>query len=282
MPTLYVSDLDGTLLGDDAQLSAHSRTRLCAMLDEGLEFTVASARSVASIAMMLKDVPITLPVIEFNGAFLSDLQTGRHEIVNSIAPDVASAVYDLIQTHGHQPIVSTFTGTADRAYYGEVANEGVRWYVNDRISNADKRWMHLDNLKVSLGDQVVCFTVIDRCQPLEVLEAQIVAACGSLVETHIFESMYAPGWHWLTVHDWRATKDRAITTLRQAHGLAGHELVVFGDQNNDIKMFNIADRAIAVGNATEQVKACATQVIGPSNANSVVDFIEAEWRLARR
>ncbi len=38
-------------------------------------------------------------------------------------------------------------------------------------------------------------------------------------------------------------------------------MVVFGDQNNDIKMFTIADRAIAVANATAELKRYATHVI---------------------
>ena len=50
--TLYVSDLDGTLLGNDTSLSQYSKDTLNAMLDQGLLFTVASARSIASLVRL--------------------------------------------------------------------------------------------------------------------------------------------------------------------------------------------------------------------------------------
>ena len=49
MPTLYITDLDGTLLRSDATLSAFSRSVLTDLLSRGVLFTVASARSVTSI-----------------------------------------------------------------------------------------------------------------------------------------------------------------------------------------------------------------------------------------
>ena len=92
-PTLYVADLDGTLLDDNAKLSDATRTILVELLDQGLPFTVASARSVASIQYMLSGVSLSLPVVEFNGAFLTDLETGQHQSVQAIDPKLAAAVF---------------------------------------------------------------------------------------------------------------------------------------------------------------------------------------------
>jgi len=96
------------------------------------------------------------------------------------------------------------------------------------------------------------------------------------VETHLFENLYSPGWFWLTVHDRRATKDQAIRTLAQRCGLTGSEIVVFGDQSNDLKMFQMADRAVAVSNAAEELKCHASVIIGPNESDSVVKFIQRE------
>jgi hypothetical protein len=75
---IFISDLDGTLLRRDARLSPRGRDLLAHSLDAGIAFTVASARSVASIATILNGLRLPLPVIEFNGAFIRDLETGRH------------------------------------------------------------------------------------------------------------------------------------------------------------------------------------------------------------
>jgi len=48
MKTLYVSDLDGTLLNREPRLSAYTAETLNLLIEEGLPFTYATARSVHS------------------------------------------------------------------------------------------------------------------------------------------------------------------------------------------------------------------------------------------
>jgi hydroxymethylpyrimidine pyrophosphatase-like HAD family hydrolase len=247
------------------------------MLHDGLSFTVASARSVASIQTILAGLDLRLPIIEFNGAFISDLATGRHLLVNDLAPAVAEDVYEIASASGCAPFVSTFDGLQDRLYYCDLFNKGMQWYVEDCHARRDKRLRHICDPMSAFRERVVCLTAIDRHRRLAKVEETILAQHGTAVETHLFENRYSPGWHWLTVHDRQATKDQAIRTVIDEWGLAGVELVVFGDNINDLKMFRLADRAIAVGNAIKVVKAAATEVIGENGEDSVVQFIRDEW-----
>ncbi|WP_445636195.1 Haloacid dehalogenase [Nostoc sp. DSM 114161] len=273
MNTVYISDLDGTLLGNNAKLSSFSKEVLNELLQKGLLFTVASARSVVSMQTMLKGLNLRLPVIEFNGAFISDFDSGRHEIINSITPDIVESIYKLILEFRCVPFVSSFNGTEDCVYYKDVINDGMRWYLNDRLTNKDRRWRTIEDLTHSFSDRVVCLTVIGHAQQLLELESAIIEIHGASVETHLIENQYSPGWYWLTIHDYRATKDQAIQTLVENYGLKESEIVVFGDQINDIKMFKIATRAIAVANANPEVKRYATLVIGSNAEDSVVKYI---------
>lgn len=75
---VYVCDLDGTLLRSDGTLSAFSRQGLNRLLDAGIGLTVASARGTPGMRSLLAGVAIRLPVIELNGAFVSELESGRH------------------------------------------------------------------------------------------------------------------------------------------------------------------------------------------------------------
>jgi Cof subfamily protein (haloacid dehalogenase superfamily) len=275
--TLYISDLDGTLLTNEATLSDFSRTTLQNLLQDGLPFSVASARSVISMQMMLTGLDLKLPVVEFNGAFLSNLKTGRHEVINAVEPQVVDDLYGLIKKAGHTPLVSTFNGTEDRVYYREVANEGMLWYVNDRTERKDRRLRCLEDLTRSFQEQVVCLTVIGVPETLSELETAIHERHEDKVETHLFENQYSPGWYWLTVHDRRATKDQAIRTLMQIYGLREKNLVVFGDHVNDIKLFKIASESIAVANAAAELKPYATRIIGSNQEDSVVKYISEHW-----
>lgn len=277
MNSFYISDLDGTLLRPDASLSAFSEAALREMLRDGLLFTVASARSVVSMQGILRGLPLKLPVIEFNGAFLSNLATGRHETVNALRPSIAEDVYALILRHGLVPFVSSFDGTEDRVHYAAATNAGMYWYMEDRRRHNDRRWQGVaEDLAASLREQVVCLTVVAEEPPLAQLQAAVLSAHGGAVETHLFENLYSPGWHWLTVHDCRATKDQAIRLLAQRYELTESEIVVFGDQRNDIKMFQMADRAVAVSNATEELKRHASVIIGANDTDSVARFIQLD------
>jgi len=277
MNTLYVSDLDGTLLRDDATLSAFSRDVLRELLCEDIAFTVASARSVASIRAFLAGLEFQLPIIEFNGAFISDLESGRHLIIHSIEPAIVEDIYQLSGAFNCIPFVSTFDGAEDRLYYSAITNAGMRWYVRDRQERRDRRLRAIEDLTLSFRDEVVCLTVIGAADVLFELDHAVKERHLDSVETHCVENRYSPGWYWLTVHDHRATKDRAIRIVLDEWGLDGSEIVVFGDSGNDIKMFQLADRAIAVANATDELKGYATQVIGSNNEDSVARFIRSDW-----
>lgn len=272
--SLYVSDLDGTLLRDDATLSDYSREALNQFYQQNVLFTIASARSVVSMRSILEGVRLRLPVIEFNGAFISDLASGNHLVVNSIDPEGRAELYQLITGLGFPLFISTYDGVSDQLYYRDVKNEGMSWYLRDRQKNRDSRLRHIDDLYLTLTEDVVCFTIIDTYDNLVRLKPSVERLMGDRVEIHFTENQYSPGWHWLTIHDARATKDKAIQTLVRDYDLEGVNLVVFGNDTNDIKMLQAADEAIAVSNAVRALKDHATRMIDSNNQDSVVRFIQ--------
>lgn len=273
MSNIYVSDLDGTLLRNDGAISDFSKENLTRLLNDGIYFTAASARSVVAMQKILKGIPFRLPVIEFNGAFISNLETGRHEIINEIDRHLLPEIFSLIEQYDCLPFISTFNGQDDCLYYERLNNEGMSWYCNDRIRADDRRLRHTSNLKDSFHDNVVCFTVINRKHALAELAAKIDDTFGDKVEIHLSENQYSLGWYWLTVHDSRATKDQAIRILMDNMGLHSSQLTVFGDNSNDIKMFKIADTGVAVANAIEELKKYASLIIGTNEEDSVVRFL---------
>lgn len=277
MQTVYISDLDGTLLSNDATLSPYSKTGLQRLLQQNLLFTVASARSVVAMQNMFEDILLPLPIIEFNGAFISDLHTGQHEIINSLEPVIAEEIYRHILDHHHLPFISTFNGSEDCLYYYETRNAGMRWYLEDRQQRCDKRLRHTQRLQHALRDEVVCFTIIGDAASISSLKASIQEHYGDSVFLHFQENPYSPGWYWFTIQDRKATKAQAIQTLLQQKQLDKYELVVFGDQGNDLPMFQIAHRRIAVANAINELKRHATYIIESNEQDGVVKFLEQDW-----
>ena len=275
--SFYVSDLDGTLLTAEGKLSDYSRKTLERLLNKGLRFTVASARSLVSIREILGDLPLTLPIIEFNGAYVSDYQTGRHQCTHSIGSDIMESLLKSIADHRQIPFVSAFDGERDRLYYQRIQNVGMAYYLKERTEKKDPRLQAVERFDSVRNQAIVCLTIIGLPKELKPLEESIQASHGARVETHLYEDSYCRGWYWLTVHDHRATKDQAIRVLQEQYGFGDKDLVVFGDHRNDLKMFKIAGRSLAVENALPELKGLTHQVIGANGSDSVVRFIEKDW-----
>lgn len=75
MKTLFVSDLDGTLLDADGRLSDRTRAVLRRMEEEGELITYATARSIHSASVVTEGWTPTLPVIVYNGTMLVERGT---------------------------------------------------------------------------------------------------------------------------------------------------------------------------------------------------------------
>ena len=270
---LFISDLDGTLLSDEGNLSNFARKKLNKLIKRGLQFTVASARSVISMQNILEGLNIKLPVIEFNGAFITDLKTGKHIVINEINPEIKFDIFKIIKKYDFVPFISSFNGKKDLLYYENIQNEGCRWYVNDRIESKDSRLTKVEELYDTLKEHTICFTIIGTKGKLKKLNMELVKKYGDKIELHLIENDYSPGWYWLTVHDAKATKDQAIKELVKITGHKLDDLIVFGDNANDIKMFNLASIAVAVDNAKDILKKDADEIIGDNNSDSVVKYI---------
>lgn len=278
LPDLYVSDVDHTLLDSAGTLSDHSRVTLNRLLAQGLRFTVASARSSASLRSLLAGLELSLPVIEFNGAFVSDLASGRHHLVHALAPALAADLWALLLAGGQVPFVSTYDGNADRLYYDRVRNAGMEWYLEDRRRHRDPRLCRLENLRDGLRDQVVCLTVIGRRCRLLALQRTIDRRHENAVRSYCFENTYSPGWHWLTLLDRRATKEQGVAALRLLRPeLQGCRLVAFGDGGNDIGLLQAADVGLAVANAEPELKRQASAVIATNDDDAVARYLADHW-----
>lgn len=271
MKNIYISDLDGTLLNRSAELSEFTRTNIKQILKANVPFTVASARSVKSIQQMFAGIDLLLPVIEFNGAFITDLKTGKHIKINAIDNEIFIKLQKRYAKENRSYFVSGFNGFDDKLYYDKTANKGQEWYISDRIKNKDPRLEKIDDINQIENEKIVCITIIDTYDNL--IEEFNNLMKVPEIEVHLQENPYSPGWHWLTIHSEFATKDKAIKIVKDIANLNDAVLTVFGDNTNDIKMMKAADISIAVENAKEDVKNIADNIIGTNTDDSVIKYI---------
>jgi Cof subfamily protein (haloacid dehalogenase superfamily) len=271
--SLYVSDLDGTLLSSSGRLSDFSRENLTRLLENGLNFTVASARAISEIQPVLGDLPFKLPVIAVNGAYLTDYKTGKHLQINAMEKSTAQAIFDIIRKKNLWPFVCTFNGREDRLYYQTLDHPATHWYCQALAALGDKRLRETQNLAGVLNETAISLAVMGDREPVGEIADILAGQFAGQLENFYFENPYSPGYWWLTIHDKKACKSIAIKELMEMTGFKREQLTVFGDHINDIRMLELAGTAIAVENAEKEVKLVADEVIGTNEDNSVVKYI---------
>jgi Cof subfamily protein (haloacid dehalogenase superfamily) len=273
---LFVSDLDGTLVDRRARLSAYTRRHLLELLGAGLPFTVASARSIYTIAPILEGVALELPIVEFNGAFITDLKTREALVCHALRPDVAARVMDWALEIEVPPFVCSYVNRSQRLTPPLVlANAGIAWYEASRRDARDPRLRAAADPRGLLEEPIVCLTLVAERARLEPIEAAILAEFPGQTHSVLYENRYQPGWYWLTVQSHLASKAHAVEHLARLAGVDLATVTVFGDEINDVPMFEVAGRAVAVENAVDELKRIAHEVIGPHDQDSVVNYLRA-------
>jgi 5-amino-6-(5-phospho-D-ribitylamino)uracil phosphatase len=275
---LYVSDLDGTLLAGNAKLSAFSRDNLKRMLEAGLNFTVASARAINEIQPVLGDLPIKLPVIAINGAYLTDYKTGKHLIVNALEKSTALAIFERIRKMNLWPFVCTFNGIEDCLYYQTLTHPAMHWYCRALAELGDIRLRETANLSGVFNETIISLAVMGDKEPVGNISEILAKEFPGQLENFYFENPYSPGYWWLTIHDKKACKSIALKELLDMTGFAREQLTVFGDHINDIQMLKLAGIAVAVENAEESVKMAADEIIGTNDDDSVVKYLLGKFK----
>ena len=270
-PALYICDLDGTLLRSDATLSDFAREGLNQLIDAGTRLTVASARGTAGMRVLLDGVRLQLPVIELNGAFVSDMHSGRHVASNVLSVQDACAALEVILSTGVDPVISTWDGRRDRVHFGDRTNDSISWYVEEKRKHRDPRLAPCDDLlAVAQIEEVAQITTFTPDQEAAALTDLLRNAIGTGARVHDAGNVYWPGWTEITIQHLAAEKGAAVPALLEACDIPDAEVVACGDHLNDLGLFAAATHSIAPANAHPTVLESATEVVGSNDEDGVV------------
>ena len=84
-------------------------------------------------------------------------------------------------------------------------------------------------------------------------------------------------WHWLDIHHKDASKGGAIKEMKDLLGI--ERVICFGDNDNDLSMFEMADESYAPANANDAIKSAATAVIGHHDEEGIARFLRERFAL---
>lgn len=270
--TLYVSDLDGTLLGEDSRVSAESASLLNGAIARGALFTAATARTPATVSILLSGIQVALPIVVMTGAAMWNPASGLYSDVVTMHPGTADEVLRAIRAHSLPAFMFTMREGVIQTYHTGTLSPLEKEFIATRSLSPYKRF-HVpadgeSEMPSTLSDVLLFYAM----QP----SAMAAGAYSDIVKIDgcnpiYYHDQFGPDTGILEVFSADASKANAVRKLKAATG--ADKIVAFGDNLNDLPLLRMADVAIAVENAVDEVKAEADIIIGPNTSDAVARYI---------
>ncbi len=264
MKTLYLTDLDGTLLNKESVTSEKSLNIINTFIKNGGLFSYATARSYNSSSIVTKGLDIKIPVIIYNGGFIYDPLQNSFVQKTLFKKDEILKLIAITKKSGLTPLVYTLINGEEKILWNNnsILSDGFKYYLSTRAN--DKRLTPVDSLDKSLCGDIFYITFIESYEDLYPVYTDIKddMSFNIFFQQEIYRQEY-----WCEIMPKEASKANASQWLKSLLGC--DELIVFGDSLNDIPMFNVADKSFAVKNANDKLKQIATDIIGYNYDDSV-------------
>lgn len=264
--TLYVTDLDGTLLKNDASISDFSINTLNSLIENGVLFTYATARSFSSAAPIVEKLNLELPAVTFNGVFVINPRNGEHLIENVFTKKSLKIAEKFLRENGAAPLVYSYINGEERVSFLGEKIERVSSYINAR--KGDKRLRTAENYDELFEGNVFYLTVLNA-ENTKLLDSFFTAENGF---AHNFQVDTYDDTTWYEIYDKNAGKAAAVKQVKAL--LNAEKMVCFGDNKNDIEMLKAADLGVAVQNSFDELKKIADIIIEENELDAVAKFIE--------
>ena len=263
--TLYVSDLDGTLLNSRSEVSDFTAQTLNALCKKGMLFSYATARSYTTAKEVTARLTANLPVITYNGAFVLEQGSGKRLLGNTFLAEESQSILDELTAHGVYPVVySLIDGEEKYSYCLDRIDRGVADLLAAHPNDARERGV--DVLQRLIDGECFCFA----CSGETALMEKLYNAFHERYQCWYFAGANG-AYQRLQLRPLSVTKGNAIRMLKDYLGC--ERVVCFGDGNNDFEMFEAADECYAMANADPQLKARATAVIGSNDDDGVARWL---------
>lgn len=268
MKNLYITDLDGTFLTNDAKISPTSAKIINELTNKGVLFTVATARTYATVMDMFSGIFLPCPLVLMNGVTIFDPVNNKIIKSNPISESLAEKIISAFRLNGIEPMLYFQNGEILDIYYGELTNDYQRAYVEHRKSCKTKRFIKSDKPTRINGKSLVYIVSLDYYDKLKPIYDEVSKICGA--RCMFYRDTYSDCYFLEIISD---TVSKASGALLAKQLAKADKIIAFGDNLNDIPMFEIADECYAVSNADDKLKEIATGVIESNDEDAVARFI---------
>ena len=256
---LIASDLDDTLLDDSKVISKLNKEAIWRAKEKGIMMTLATGRMFRSATIFGDELGIDVPLITYQGALIKTAQSNQVIWSKTIELPIAREIISFGRKHGF--ILQIYV---DDMLHVDYINTYVANYASFCMVPA-----------LAVRD---LFTYI-QAPPHKILmvgePAELYAAweeAQQIFDDSVYITKSKP--YFLEFTNSEANKGKALSFLAESFGIKKEEIMVIGDNYNDMELFKAAGLKIAMGNAVDALKEQADFITANSSENGVAVAIE--------
>jgi len=270
---LVFFDLDGTLLNNSSQISVFTRETLALMRDKNVAYTVATGRTMLSARAIIGESDFSLPQVYNNGVTIWNPQSEQLVLDNLLGDEEIKTVLTATARLGITPFVHVIDRHEHVIYHPAPQHEVERTLIDKHYSVTHATLFPLEALPANAS--VTNISMIGSPDLVEGM-GQTVDANPNLV-AYSGPAMEGGQYRWMDIHHCLANKGTA--TMQLKHELGASNIICFGDSDNDLSMFELADECYAPANAKPAIKAAASKVIGDNHEDGIAHFLRERFSL---
>ncbi len=261
---LLVVDIDGTLLDRNGAISAKDNEALARAGDLGIQVSLSTGRVVQASLKIINQLSLDGYHIFFDGALVSNPQKGEEVYVRPISEELVRQIVEFV--HRNEVNLDLYSATHFFVERETWATDIRRQFfgLQPTIVDFTQLWQKERIIKGTL----VVFSANERAKA----DSFCLQFKSSLSFSWTKTPAY-PGVDFINVLAPEVSKGKALEALASHLGIALTEVIAIGDGANDISLLSKAGLAVAMGNATDELKAVADYVTLDIDHNGVAAAI---------
>ena len=265
---LVASDLDGTLLNKNKEITPRLFDALEKLDKLGIYFVPSTGRPFGTVPQAIKELPFLKYVITSNGATIFDATEQKNIIENYLTPEAVNAVIEIAK---ELPVITEYF-IEGKAYiaknvYDDLTpfdlTESHVTYIKNSRTPVENFWEEmkknnsiLENINLVFKDMELRKEIWDRLKALGL--ASVTAATTKNIE---ITSLYA-------------TKAKALEKLCEVLRFERENVLAMGDGDNDMPMIEFAGIGVAMANGEDHIKQAADIIADDCNDFGAAKILE--------
>ena len=268
-PLLIATDVDGTLIDDDENVTARTRSVVRAAVDAGTRFVLATGRPPRWVQPIVDQLGFAPIAVCANGAVIYDPATDRIVSARTLSTDQLAELAEIATR------VIPGAGLAVERVGQSAHDAATPQFVSS--PGYEHAWLNPDNTEVSIEDLLSAPAVkllIRKAGARSADMAEVLARHVGLEG----DLTYSTNNGLIEVVPLGVSKATGIDEVARPLGIDAADIVTFGDMPNDIPMLGWAGLGVAMGNAHPEAIAAADEVTVTNAEDGVARVLERWWR----